>query len=107
MGRVKEQLLDKDWVSEKQNNIIKEKVAVDTFLYADLFDLNEVSKAKSIEYKLKGEDFCRTICVEDIIEINGVCIKYKVQIHSLLEDKTPKLRVVPFSSILYIDYIYD
>lgn len=107
MGRVKEQLLDKDWVNEKQNNIIKEKVAVDTFLYADLFDLDEVSKAKSIEYKLKSEDFCRAIYIEDIVEINGVCIKYKVRQHSLLEDKSPKLRVIPFSSILYIDYIYD
>ena len=107
MGRVKEQLLDKDWISEKQNNIMKEKMEVDTFLYADLFDLNEVSKAKSIEFKLKGEDFSRTICTKDIIEINGVCIKYKVQPHSLLEYKAPKLRVVPFSNILYIDYIYN
>lgn len=107
MGRVKEQLLNENWINEKQNNIIEEKVAIDTILYADLFDFDEVNKAKEIEFKLKGEDFSRTIAVKDIVEINGVCIKYKVKINSLLDDKPQKLRVVPFSNILYIDYIYD
>lgn len=107
MGRVKEQLLDRDWVSEKQNNIIREKMAEDPFLYADLFDFNEVDKAKKIEFKLKGEDFNRTISVRNIVEINGVCIKYKVKSHSLLDDKPQKLRVVPFMNILFIDYIYE
>lgn len=107
MGRVKEQLLDEDWVEKRQKHIMRRNMAEDTFLYADLFDFDEVDKAKSIEFKLKGEDFCRAIYIEDIVEINGVCIKYKVRKQSLLENKPPKLRVVPFMNILYIDYIYE
>lgn len=107
MGRVKEQLLDRDWVDEEQNNIMKKKMTEDSFLYADLFDFDEVNKAKKIEFQLKCENFSRTIHVEKIVEINGVCIKYKVEMPSLLDDKPDKLRVIPFSNILYIDYIYD
>lgn len=107
MGRVKEQLLDRDWVTEKQNNIIREKMAEEPFLYADLFDFDELDKAKEIQFRLKGEDFNRTISIRNIVEINGVCIKYKVKSVSLLDDKPQKLRVVPFMNILYIDYIYE
>lgn len=107
MGRVKEQLLNRDWINEEQKDIMSEKAVKDTFLYTDLFDFDEVKKAKKIEFKLKGEDFNRTISVKDIVEINGVCIKYEIEMPSLLENKPKRLRVVPFSNILYIDYIYD
>ena len=107
MGRVKEQLLDRDWVDEEQKNIIKRKAEENVFVYADLFDFDEVDKAKKIEFKLKGENFSRTICVEDIMEINGFCIKYKIKMPSLFDEKSERLSVVPFSNILYIDYIYD
>lgn len=107
MGRVKEQLLDEDWVEKRQKHIMRRNMAEDTFLYADLFDFDEVDKAKEIQFRLKGEDFNRTISVRNIVEINGVCIKYKVKSPSLLDDKPQKLRVVPFMNILYIDYIYE
>lgn len=107
MGRVKEQLLDREWVDEEQKDIMRRNMAEDTFLYADLFDFDEVDKAKEIQFRLKGEDFNRTISVRNIVEINGVCIKYKVKSVSLLDDKPQKLRVVPFMNILYIDYIYE
>ena len=112
MGRVKEQILKKeeqDWVQEQQNEIVQNMNESSTYIYSDLIDLDalEDKKLKYLEYKLKSEDIERKIYPENIEEINGLVIRYKVRQYGYARDEVVKIRTVPLLNILYIDYVYD
>lgn len=76
MGRVKEQLLEENWVEDEQQKIIAKRHTVISMKYADLFDDEDINNSKGMY--ITTIDGTIHICrPDDIIELHGLHIKYR------------------------------
>lgn len=76
MGRVKEQLLEENWVEDEQQRIIAKRHTVISMKYADLFDDEDINNSKGMY--ITTTDGTVHICrPNDIIELHGLHIKYQ------------------------------
>lgn len=95
MGRVKEQLLEKNWVEDEQQKIIDKRHTVISIKYADLFDDEDINNSKGMY--ITTIDGTVHICrPNDIIELHGLHIKYQ-------DDDI--VVVIPLDKIAFVKYL--
>ena len=95
MGRVKEQLLEKNWVEDEQQKIIDKRHTVISIKYADLFDDEDINNSKGMY--ITTIDGTIHICrPNDIIELHGLHIKYQ-------DDDI--VVVIPLDKIAFVKYL--
>lgn len=96
MGRVKEQLLEENWVEDEQQRIIAKRHTVISIKYADLFDDEDINNSKGMY--ITTIDGTVHICrPDDIIELHGLHIKYKEDDNTVV--------VVPLDKVAFVKYL--
>lgn len=96
MGRVKEQLLEEDWVEDEQQRIIAKRHTVISITYADLFNYDDINNCKGVSFMTT--DGTMHICTsDDILELHGLHIKYQRDENVVV--------VVPLDKVVYVNYV--
>lgn len=95
MGRVKEQLLEENWIEDEQQKIIDKRHTVISMKYADLFNDEDISNSKGMY--ITTIDGTVHICrPDDIIELHELHIKYQ-------DDDV--MVVIPLDKIAFVKYL--
>lgn len=95
MGRVKEQLLEENWIEDEQQKIIDKRHTVISMKYADLFNDEDINNSKGMY--ITTIDGTVHICrPDDIVELHGLHIKYQ-------DDDV--IVVIPLDKIAFVKYL--
>ena len=96
-----------NWVVDKTNEVIRREISEQALIYRDLLDLDELEKAESVCLVLK-DNIRLKVPVKDIVEVNGVCVKFQRVQKEYVETKGKKIvTTVPFDKILYVSITYS
>lgn len=95
MGRVKEQLLEENWIEDEQQKIIKKRHTIISIKYADLFNDEDINNSKGMY--ITTIDGTVHICrPDDIVELHGLHIKYQ-------DDDI--VVVIPLDKVAFVKYL--
>lgn len=95
MGRVKEQLLEENWIEDEQQKIIDKRHTVISMKYADLFNDEDINNSKGMY--ITTIDGTVHICrPDDIVELHGLHIKYQ-------DDDV--MVVIPLDKVAFVKYL--
>ena len=95
MGRVKEQLLEENWIEDEQQKIIDKRHTVISMKYADLFNDEDINNSKGMY--ITTIDGTVHICrPDDIVELHGLHIKYQ-------DDDV--VIVIPLDKVAFVKYL--
>ena len=95
MGRVKEQLLEENWVEDEQQKIIDKRHTIIRMRYADLFNDEDINNSKGMY--ITTIDGTVHICrPDDIVELHGLHIKYQ-------DDDV--MVVIPLDKVAFVKYL--
>lgn len=95
MGRVKEQLLEENWVEDEQQKIIDKRHTIISMKYADLFNDEDINNSKGMY--ITTIDGTVHICrPDDIVELHGLHIKYQ-------DDDV--MVVIPLDKVAFVKYL--
>ena len=95
MGRVKEQLLEENWVEDEQQKIIAKRHTIISMRYADLFNDEDINNSKGMYITtIDGTvHICRPY---DIVELHELHIKYQ-------DDDV--IVVIPLDKVAFVKYL--
>ena len=97
--KMKNKIIDfeeKDWLIEEQEKILNEVHRTNSILYADLIRMDEVEKSKGLYINLIDKEK-HMIAPSDIIEVNAVSLRYKLE-----ENKIVAIPLDKITSVMYI-----
>lgn len=95
MGRVKEQLLEENWIEDEQQKIIAKRHTIISIKYADLFNDEDINNSKGMY--ITTIDGTVHICrPDDIVELHGLHIKYQ-------DDDV--MVVIPLDKVAFVKYL--
>lgn len=96
MGRVKELLLEKDWVEEEQEKILNDKHREISMVYADLLQYNDIDNCSMMYIEMMNGKV-HTIQSDDVIEIHALSIRYRYD-----DQKVVVLPLDKVASVMYV-----
>lgn len=95
MGRVKEQLLEENWVEDEQQKIIDKRHTVISMKYADLFNDEDINNSKGM-YITTIDGTVHICSPDDIVELHELHIKYQ-------DDDV--IVVIPLDKVAFVKYL--